>query len=1066
MYKKVLILGSGGLSIGQAGEFDYSGSQAIKALKEEGINTVLINPNIATIQTSENLADRVYFLPLTFDFVRDVIEKEKPDGILLSFGGQTALNVGVELYRGKVLEKNNVNVLGTPIEAIILTEDRELFAKKLEEIDVPSPKSIAVTSLAEAKEAIKTIGFPVIVRAAYALGGLGSGFCNNMDELVNTVNTALASSNQVLVEESLRGWKEVEYEVVRDAYDNTITVCNMENFDPLGIHTGESIVVAPSQTLTDHEYHLLRNVSIRTIKHIGVIGECNIQFALDPKSDKFRVIEVNARLSRSSALASKATGYPLAFVAAKLALKYKLKDITNPVTGETKAFFEPALDYLAIKFPRWDTEKFRNVKKEIGTSMKSVGEVMALGRNFEEAMQKAIRMSKDSYLGLVEESISFPDLTYELQNPSHLRIFALAQKLKEGTDVDTIYDLTSIDKWFLYKLENIVNLDTKISNYTVDSIEVDFMRDLKVYGFSDRQIALRLQDVEANLEGEKKVRAKRKSLGVIPVIKQIDTLAAEYPAQTNYLYVTYNGVEDDIDVKDNAIIVLGSGAYSIGSSVEFDWCVSTALKSLRTRGYPSVVINYNPETVSTDFDESDRLYFEELSYERVMDIYEKENPEGIIVSFGGQIPNKLSVPLQSSGVRILGTDVSSIDRAENRYEFSQLLDNLSIDQPEWQELSSVEELKSFASRVGYPVLMRPSYVLSGAAMRVVYSEEDLKEKLKDVVQISNEYPVVISKFITYAKEIEMDAVAKDGEIIVYAISEHIENAGVHSGDATLVTPAQKLFLETMRRIKKISRQVIKELNVTGPVNFQFLAKENKIKVIECNLRASRTFPFISKVYKINFIDLATRAMLGERMTNVATQAFELDHLGIKAPVFSFTRLKGADPTLGVEMASTGEVACLGENIYETFLKAIMSTGFKLPQKRTILLSTGDIESKSRFLPFVRILEKLGFVMYATFGTQKFYKVNGIEMQALHWPLNEGKPNVMDFIQNQEVEVVINIPKNNEPEELNNDYIIRRAAADYSIPLITNLQVAMLFVDSLNTTHYLDGKFQIKAWDEY
>ncbi|MFX1534110.1 MAG: carbamoyl-phosphate synthase (glutamine-hydrolyzing) large subunit [Promethearchaeota archaeon] len=1064
MPNNVLILGSGGLSIGQAGEFDYSGSQAIKALKEAGIRTILANPNIATIQTSANLADRLYFLPITPDFVEEIIIKEQPDGILLSFGGQTALNCGVALYEKGILAKYNVQVLGTPIEAIIATEDRKIFKEKLEEIGVKVPHSIAVTSLEEAFTAIEEIGFPVIIRAAYALGGLGSGFCNNLKELKERVMKAFSSSNQVLVEESLKGWKEVEYEVVRDSYGNCITVCNMENLDPLGIHTGESIVVAPSQTLNNREYHELRKIALQVIKHLGIVGECNIQYALDPESEDYRVIEVNARLSRSSALASKATGYPLAFVAAKLALGLSLNDIMNPVTKTTTAFFEPALDYVTVKIPRWDTEKFRNASKELGSGMKSVGEVMAIGRKFEEALQKAIRMSRDSYLGLIEDEIEFKDIDYELGHPSHERIFAVAQGLRRGRSIDEIHSLTAIDKWFLYKINNIIDLDKEIAQYSLDSIPIDFFRTLKQYGFSDKQIAKRIFK-QASFHHELLVREKREALNIRPVIKQIDTLAAEFPAQTNYLYLTYNGQEDDITITDQALIVLGSGAYSIGSSVEFDWCCVACVKTLRQRGYPTVVINYNPETVSTDYDESDRLYFEELTYERVLDICQKENPKGVIISFGGQIPNKLAVPLNQANIPIMGTAVENIDRAENRQLFSKLLDELGVDQPAWKQLSSLEEIKSFASQVGYPVLLRPSYVLSGAAMRVAYNDKDLVEKLKEATKISPEYPVVISRFIINAKEIEMDAVAKNGELIVYAISEHIENAGVHSGDATLVTPAQKLFLETMRRIKKISRQLIKALNVTGPINIQFLAKDNKIKVIECNLRASRTFPFVSKVYKINFIELATCAILGENVEKVSTQAFDLDYLGIKAPQFSFTRLRGADPILGVEMTSTGEVASFGEEIHEAFLKAWLSTGTSLPQKKTVLLSTGDIEQKARFLPSVRKLKEKGYTLFATEGTSKFYEMNDIKMHVLHWPLDYSlKPNVLDFLKTKEIELVINIPKSNEREELDNDYIIRRISADYSIPLITNLQVAMLFVDSLSLLK--EGDLKIKAWDEY
>ena len=1062
--KKVLILGSGGLSIGQAGEFDYSGSQCIKALKEEGIFTVLVNPNIATIQTSDNLADKVYFLPVTPYFVTKVIEKEKPDSILLSFGGQTALNCGVALYESKILENNSVKILGTPVTTIIATEDREIFRDKLLEIGVKTPESIAVKSIEQAREAIHKIGYPVIIRAAFALGGLGSGFCTNDEEFEELISKSFSNSSQVLVEKSLKGWKEVEYEVVRDGSGATITVCNMENFDPLGIHTGESIVVAPSLTLTDKEYHMLRRTSIQVINQLGVIGECNIQFALDPESTEYRVIEVNARLSRSSALASKATGYPLAFVAAKLALGYKLKDIANPVTGITKAFFEPSLDYIAIKFPRWDTDKFRKVNKEIGSSMKSVGEVMALGRTFGEAIQKAIRMTNDNYLGLIDDDMIFSDLDYELSHPTHRRIFALARELKQEKPIDEIYNLSRIDKFFLYKLKNLVQLDKEMQQYSLGTIPKEFFRKLKQYGFSDKQIAKRLLQ-STKIDSEILVRKKRLELGITPVINQIDTLGAEFPSVTNYLYLTYNGVHDDIAIQNKAVIVLGSGAYSIGSSVEFDWCSVNCVKTLRKKKIPSVVINYNPETVSTDYDESDRLYFEELSFERVLDIYDKENPLGLIISFGGQIPNKLAVPLQSIGVKILGTSVENINRAENRHLFSQLLDKLSVDQPEWEELVSIEESKTFAKKVGYPVLVRPSYVLSGAAMRVVSNEEMLERILGDRAIINQEYPVVISKFITNAKEIEFDAVAQNGEIICYAISEHIENAGVHSGDATLVTPAQKLFLETTRRIKKISRQIIKELNVTGPVNFQFLAKENNIKVIECNLRSSRTFPFISKVYKINFIELSTKAILGEKLEKVATKSFDLDYVGVKAPQFSFTRLQGADPTLGVEMASTGEVACLGEELHDAFLKALLASGFVIPKRKTILVSTGNIESKSKFLNSMKLLVEMGFIIYATEGTSKFYELNGISTQILHWPLEKDKkPNIVDYLKGKEIELTINIPKNQDNDELTNGYMIRRLSVDHSIPLITNLQVAILLIESLY--NYKPEELEIASWDEY
>ncbi|MFC1724306.1 carbamoyl-phosphate synthase (glutamine-hydrolyzing) large subunit [candidate division KSB1 bacterium] len=1057
--KKVLILGSGGLSIGQGGEFDYSGSQAIKALKEENIFTILVNPNIATIQTSWGFADRVYFLPVNADFVTSVIEKEKPNSIILGFGGQTALNCGVELYKRGVFEKYNVEILGTPIETIIATEDRKIFVKKLNEINIKTPESIAVETVNDAVDSARKIGFPIIIRVAYALGGLGSTFCENEKELLEAASKALAFSSQILIEESIRGWKEVEYEVVRDKFNNCITVCNMENVDPLGIHTGESIVVAPSQTLNDAEYHKLRRISIAVIQHLGIIGECNIQFALDPESDDYRVIEVNARLSRSSALASKATGYPLAYIAAKLSIGYSLLEIKNPITGVTKAFFEPALDYIVIKFPRWDTDKFKRVKKEIGSSMKSVGEVMAIGRSFEEVFQKGLRMIKGGYSGLDSGIVKLKDVEYELKNPSDKRIFAVGCALRHDMDINELYEKTKIDEWFLYKIKNIIDTEKDLSRYSLDNVPSELLRTAKKHGFSDLQAANILKG-EYN---EDQVRAVRKREGIIPVIKQIDTLAAEYPAKTNYLYITYNGIEDDIKISDEAVIVLGGGAYSIGSSVEFDWCCVTSVRTLRDLKYSTVIINYNPETVSTDYDECDRLYFEELSLERVMDIYEKESSKGIILSMGGQIPNSLSIKLNKAGVKVLGTDPKNIDRAEDRHKFSSLLDKLDIDQPEWKEVSNIGDMKKFAADVGFPVLVRPSYVLSGSAMSVAYRVEDIEKIFKRTQLVSSEYPVVVTRYITGAKEIEMDVVAKNGEIIIYGISEHIENAGVHSGDATLVTPAQRLYLETIRRIKKITRNLVKELKVTGPVNIQFIAKNNDIKIIECNLRASRSFPFVSKIYNINFIDIATKAIMDEPLQEISTKAFELDFVGIKAPQFSFTRLHGADPHLGVEMASTGEVACIGEEVTETFLKALLSTGFKLPRKN-ILISTGDVVSKSKFLKSLRLLIENGYKVYATKGTAKFYRKYDIETKVLYWPLEKKNPNILDYLRGRKIDLVINIPKNDEEIELSNDYIIRRTAVDFSLPLITNLQCANLFVKSLCTVKEKD--VLIKAWDEF
>jgi len=1060
--KKVLILGSGGLAIGQAGEFDYSGSQAIKALKEEGIKTVLINPNIATIQTSKDFADEVYFLPINTYFVEKIIKKEKPDGILLSFGGQIALNCGIELYQKGILKEHNVKVLGTPVDTIINTEDRGLFVHKLNQINIEMPESKAVTTVEEGLAFAKEIGFPVIIRVAFTLGGLGSGFCNNEEELNKKVADALVHSPQVLVEESLKGWKEIEYEVMRDKDNNCMTVCNMENFDPLGIHTGESIVVAPSQTLTDVEYQKLRKISIEVIRHLGIIGECNIQFALDPQSENYRVIEVNARLSRSSALASKATGYPLAFIAAKVALGKSLLEITNPITKKTKAFFEPAMDYIVVKFPRWDHHKFKDVHEVIGSSMKSVGEVMAIGRSFEEALQKAIRMTHPQFVGLTGNKSKVEDIQFALQNPTDKRIFVIAQALQEGFSIDRIFDLTKIDKWFLHKLKRITTTHDQLCQEKIGTLAPPLLHKAKKQGFSDKQIAdcvLKKHDFDSCME----IRTLRKQHNIIPVINLIDTLAGEYPAQTNYLYLTYHGVQDDITIENKGIIVLGSGPYSIGSSVEFDWCCVQAIKTLQKEGIPSVMINFNPETVSTDYDECDRLYFEELSVERILDIYDKEQARGIILSMGGQIPNTLALPLQKAGIPILGTEPKIIDSVEDRHKFSQILDGLEVDQPPWKELTSLEAAKQFCSRVGFPVLIRPSYVLSGSAMNVVYKDEELAQYLKTAANISQEHPVVLTKFITNAKEIDMDLVAQKGEVICYAISEHIENAGVHSGDATLVTPPQKLYLETIRRIKKIAKKIVKHLQITGPVNIQFLAKDNHIKIIECNLRASRSFPFVSKVYNLNFIELATKAILGKQLKKADTKAFTIDFVGVKAPQFSFTRLKGADPQLGVEMSSTGEVACLGENVQEAYLKALLSTGFTTNIK-TVLLSTGDIIQKAKLLASVKKLHENDILLYATQGTADFYKLHDIPMHVLHWPLENQQPNILDYIRTKKIDLVINIPKNNEQRELSNDYCIRRAAADFSIPLLTNPQCTELFIDAFDNLS--DEDLTVKSWNEY
>jgi carbamoyl-phosphate synthase large subunit len=1054
--RKALILGSGAIKIGQAGEFDYSGSQAIKALKEEGIRTVLVNPNIATIQTSDYLADEVYFLPITAEYVEKVIAKEKPDGIFLSFGGQTALNVGVELEKKGILMKHGVEVMGTPVKAILNTEDRDLFVAKLREIDLKTPISFAVGSIKEAVKAADKIGYPVMCRIAYALGGLGSGVARGKKELISLAEKAFHYTDQILIEEFLGGWKEVEYEVVRDAQNNCIVVCSMENLDPMGIHTGESIVVAPVQTLSATENFKLRAISIKVIRHLGIVGECNIQFALDPNSEDYRIIEVNARLSRSSALASKATGYPLAFIAAKLG--YALTELSNNVTKETSACFEPALDYVVLKFPRWDLQKFRKVELSLGSEMKSVGEVMAIGRRLEEVLQKAIRMLDVGANGLVCNEVEFNDIEKELKRPTDKRLFAVAEALKRGLGVGSIFELTGITPWFISKIKNIVEVERELGKHDLKSLPENLLREAKQKGFSDVQIALLTGSDEAE------VRKLRKRKGILPFVKQIDTLAAEFPARTNYLYVTYNASEDDLGfTAKKQVVVLGSGAYRIGSSVEFDWCCVNSVITLRKLKYGSIMINYNPETVSTDYDICDKLYFEELSFERVMDVYEKENPLGIIVSMGGQIPNNLVLPLCRSKARILGTTPKDIDRAEDRHKFSALLDTLGVDQPEWEELTSIEEAEKFAGKVGYPVLVRPSYVLSGAAMSIALSKTELKQYLKKASEVSKETPVVISKFITGGKEIEIDAVARDGEVHCYAISEHVENAGVHSGDATLVLPPQRTYLETMRRVKNIARQIAKSLNITGPFNIQFIAKNNEVKVIECNLRASRSFPFASKVFKINLIDLATRIIMGKRVPRIDRSAFDLDYVGVKAPQFSFTRLKGSDPILGVEMVSTGEVACLGDDFNEAFLKSLLAVGFEMP-KKNILLSTGPPKSKADLLKSTQALKDLGFRFYATGGTAEFMKKHGIKAEVLEWPLDEKEPNTLTYIANGKIDLVINIPKNIEKEELDNDYLIRRKAVDFNVPLITNPQLAKRLAEALSTTSLED--IEVKGWSEY
>ena len=1069
--KKVLLLGSGALKIGEAGEFDYSGSQALKALREEGIKTVLINPNIATVQTSEGVADQIYFLPVQPHFVEKVIQKEKPDGILLSFGGQTALNCGVELYKSGILEKYGVRVLGTPVQAIMDTEDRELFVEKLNEINVKTIKSEACETIEQARKAAAELGYPVILRAAYALGGLGSGFCDNEEELNKLAEKAFSFSPQVLVEKSLKGWKEIEYEVVRDRYDNCITVCNMENFDPLGIHTGESIVIAPSQTLTNSEYHKLRALAIKIIRHIGIVGECNVQYAFDPKSEDYRVIEVNARLSRSSALASKATGYPLAFVAAKLGMGYGLFELKNSVTRTTSAFFEPALDYVVCKIPRWDLSKFRGVDKELGSSMKSVGEVMAIGRNFEEALQKGLRMIGQGMHGFVEnKELEIEDIDAALREPTDKRVFVISKAMHRGYTIDQIHDLTKIDKWFLQKLKHIIDIDEELKRCTsVNVLDRELLRTAKVYGFTDFQIgrAVGLEKEVGNMhKATLIVRNLRKSFGVLPVVKQIDTLAAEYPAQTNYLYVTYAGTDSDITFQDDkkSVIVLGSGAYRIGSSVEFDWCGVQALNTIRKQGYRSIMINYNPETVSTDYDMCDLLYFDELTFERVMDIIDMENPHGVIVSTGGQIPNNLAMWLDAERVPILGTKAQDIDNAEDRAKFSSMLTENGINQPEWSALTSMDDINVFVDRVGFPVLVRPSYVLSGAAMNVCSNRDELERFLKLAANVSAEHPVVVSKFIEHAKEIEMDAVARNGEIMAYAISEHIEFAGVHSGDATIQFPPQKLYVETVRRIKRVSRQIAAALHINGPFNIQFMARENDILVIECNLRASRSFPFVSKVLKLNLIDLATKIMLGVPVEKPSKNLFDLDYVGIKASQFSFNRLQKADPVLGVDMSSTGEVGCLGDDTNQALLKSMLSVGHRIP-KHTVLLSTGSAKQKADMLGAARMLVNHGYELYATGGTSRFLTENGIENTLVYWPSEEGQqPQALDMLREHKIDMVVNIPKDLTVSELSNGYKIRRAAIDLNVPLITNSRLASAFINAFCTLSIDD--IDIKAWGEY
>ena len=1068
--KKVLLLGSGALKIGEAGEFDYSGSQALKALCEENISTVLINPNIATVQTSEGMADQIYFLPVEPYFVERVIQKERPDGILLSFGGQTALNCGVQLTQSGILKKYGVRVLGTPVKAIMDTEDRERFVERLNEIDVKTINSEACENIEQARRAAASLGYPVIIRAAYALGGLGSGFCDNEEQLDRLAEKAFSFSPQVLVEKSLKGWKEIEYEVVRDRYDNCITVCNMENFDPLGIHTGESIVIAPSQTLTNSEYHKLRAIAIKIIRHIGIVGECNVQYAFDPKSEDYRVIEVNARLSRSSALASKATGYPLAFVAAKLGMGYGLFELKNSVTKTTTAFFEPALDYVVCKIPRWDLSKFHGVDKELGSSMKSVGEVMAIGRTFEETIQKGLRMIGQGMHGFLEnKELQIPDIDTALREPTDKRIFIISKAMHKGYTIDQIHELTKIDKWFLQKLRHIIDIDERMKAVrNVNNLDRDLLREAKVYGFTDFQIA-RAVGLEQELGNMHKallvIRNLRKSYGILPVVKQIDTLAAEYPARTNYLYLTYSGTASDICYENDrrSVVVLGSGAYRIGSSVEFDWCGVQALNTIRKSGYRSVMINYNPETVSTDYDMCDRLYFDELTFERVMDIVEAENPHGIIISTGGQIPNNLAIRLDEQHLPILGTSAKDIDHAEDRAKFSSMLARNGISQPEWSALTSMDAINEFIRKVGFPVLVRPSYVLSGAAMNVCSNQEELEKFLLLAANVSEDHPVVVSRYIEHAKEIEMDAVAKDGEIIAYAISEHIEFAGVHSGDATIQFPPQKIYVETVRRIKRVSRQIARELHISGPFNIQFMARQNDILVIECNLRASRSFPFVSKVLKINLIDLATKVMLGLPVEKPHKNLFDLDYVGIKASQFSFNRLQKADPVLGVDMSSTGEVGCLGDDTHSALLKSMLSVGHRIPKKR-ILLSTGSAKQKAEMLDAARMLCEHGYELYATDGTSRYLTENGVKNTLVHWPSDPRKPQALDLLHQHQIDMVVNIPKDLSSHELTNGYKIRRASIDLNVPLITNSRLASAFINAFCTVKLDD--IDIKSWAEY
>ncbi len=1057
-YNKVLVLGSGAIKIGEAGEFDYCGSQAIKALKEENIQVILINPNIATVQTSEYMADKVYFLPVNAYFVEKIIVKEKPEGILLSFGGQTALNAGIELYKKGILQKYQVDVLGTCIEAIINTEDRKLFSRKLQEIGLKIPRSNAVTRVEEALQSGEQLGYPVMVRIAYALGGLGSGIAYSSSQLKNIAEKAFAHTEQILIEECLAGWKEIEYEIVRDVYNNCIAVCSMENIDPMGIHTGESIVVAPVQTISALENFNLRSYAIKLVRSLGIVGECNVQFALDPNSDDYRVIEVNARLSRSSALASKATGYPLAFIATKLALGYGLIELKNIITKITSACFEPALDYIVLKYPRWDLEKFKRVSNSIGSEMKSVGEVMAIGRSFEEVLQKAIRMLDIGRPGLVDNDIVFEDIKKELSMPTDKRMFALARAIEQGYSLEEISNLSRVNSWFIYKIKNIIDTKNKLKQLSLSKLPPSLLKEAKKQGFSDYQIALFCNSDELS------VRKKRKKLGIIPYVKQIDTLAAEYPAKTNYLYLTYHGEEDDLDFsKKKQVMVMGGGPYRVGSSVEFDWCCVNTVRTLNKLNYSTIMVNCNPETVSTDYDICDKLYFEELTWERICDIYEKEKPLGIIIAMGGQIPNNLALKLHKAHIKILGTPPRSIDNAEDRHKFSNLLDRLQIDQPHWAELISIEEAEKFAQKVGYPVMIRPSYILSGAAMSIALNKRELKEYLKKASHVSKDHPVVVSKFIINGKELEVDAVAKRGKLICYALSEHIENAGVHSGDATIVIPPQRTYLETLRKIKVITRKIAKALRISGPFNIQFIAQDNKVKVIECNLRSSRSFPFVSKVVKFNFIDLATRIIMGEEVSENNHSFLDLDYVGVKAPQFSFARLKGSDPVLGVEMVSTGEVGCFGNDFNEAFLKSLLSVGFKLPRKN-ILLSTGPLESKVDFLESTRILKDLNYKFYATRGTANFMRENGIEVETLFWPSEDREPNVLTYLVNKKIDLVINIPKNSEIVELDNDYLIRRKAVDFDIPLITDITFAKRFVEALRDIEWDDLK--VESWDKY